>query len=137
MALSEDEAIPVAKAVMNAMLENPKLGSWDIINAVARKTRSEEVLTKIARYYVILGRVDDARRIGLALQDVHLRSVVMADVARCYLSRGEVEKAIDAALEVSDPGYTTILMSEILVKALEAELGGAGDGKAHSDAQKA
>ena len=135
-ALDEDEAIIVGKRLMNAILESPNLGNWEVINAIARKTRSEEILAKVARYYILLGRVEEAKRIGLVLQNVHLRSLVMADVARYYLSNEEVEKAIDAALEVSDPGYTSILMSEILVKALEAELRGGGNGKANPDAQK-
>ncbi len=136
-ALSEEEALTLGKRLMNAILEEPKLGNWDVIRAITVKARSEEILAKVARYYIILGRVEDAKRIGLVLQDVHLRSIVMADVARFYLSKGKVEEAIDAALEVSDPGYTSILMSEILVKALDAELGGERGGKAHSDAQKA
>ncbi len=127
-ALEPETALSVGKAVMNAILERPERGDWEVIKAVVEKAGSEDILAKVARFYVLKGHAEEARKIGSALDDLHLRSVVMADVARHYLGAGDIDRAINAALEVRDTGYTSMLMSEILVKALEAELGG-GDGK--------
>ena len=136
-ALDEVEAEDVGKAVMNRILENPELGRWEVIRAVAKKTRSEEVWAKIARYHVLVGDVEGARRIGNVLQSTKLRSLVMADVSHQYLKRGDVDKAIDAALEVREPKFTSILISEILVKALDKELSESGaHGKAEAVAGK-
>jgi hypothetical protein len=82
------------------------------------------VWDKIARYYVLIGDVESAMKIGLLLKEEELRSLVMADVAHHLVKRGEVERAIDAALEVRNPGFSSILVSEILIKALEQELPG-------------
>ncbi|WP_297508898.1 prenyltransferase [Thermococcus sp.] len=128
-ALEPETSLPVGKAIMNAILERPERGDWGVIKAVVEKTGSEDILAKVARFYVLKGRVEEARKIGSALEDLHLRSVVMADVARHYLKEGDVDKAIDAALEVRDARYTSMLMSEILLKALDAELGGGEVGK--------
>ncbi|NJE02325.1 prenyltransferase [Thermococcus sp. JdF3] len=123
-ALNETEAAIVGKEVMNAVLSNPKKGLQKIVEAVGKSTSSEEVWAKIARYYVLIGDVESAMKIGLLLREEELRSLVMADVAHHLVKRGEVERAIDAALEVRNPRFSSILVSEILIKALEQELPG-------------
>ena len=128
-ALSDEEARTVGKTLMNAILEEPTPEKRNIVNTIARFVRSEEVLAKIARFYVLINDVESARKIGLVLQNQRLRSIVMADVAHHYLKQGDVEKAIDTALEVRDRRFASILMSEILIKALQEELKGLGDGK--------
>jgi len=128
--LSEQEASRVGKAIMNRVLEEPNPEKRGIVNTVARFIRSEEVWAKVARFYVLIGDVESARRIGLALQTPKLRSVVMADVAHHYLKRGDIEKAIDTALEVRERRFASLLMSEILIKALNEELKVLGNGKA-------
>ncbi|WP_367884577.1 hypothetical protein [Thermococcus sp. JCM 11816] len=55
---------------------------------------------------------------GVVLQNPKLRSIVLADVARSYLKQNKIEEAIDAALEVRDRKFASLLMSEILVRAL-------------------
>ncbi|NJE04476.1 prenyltransferase [Thermococcus sp. MV11] len=121
-ALNEREAEIVGRAVMNRILEKPELGNWEIIKAIGKSTPSEEIWAKIARYYVIMGELEGAMKIGSILRDTRLRSVVMADVAHHFLKKGDVERAIDAALEVREPKFSSLLISEILVKALEQEL---------------
>ncbi|WP_297521328.1 prenyltransferase [Thermococcus sp.] len=123
-ALDEEEAELVGKAVMNAILERPEQGSGEIVSAIGKSTRSEEVWAKIARYYVLIGKTDAAAKIGSVIEDPRLRSVVMADVAHHLLKEGRVEDAIDAALEVRDGRFSSMLVSEILIKALENELPG-------------
>ncbi len=123
-ALDEDEAALVGKFVMNRVLERPELGSQEVVEAIGRSTRNEEVWAKIARYYIIMGEVDGAARIASLLHERRLRSVVMADIAHHLLKRNEIERAIDAALEVRDSKFSSILVSEILLKALERELDG-------------
>ncbi|AFL95702.1 hypothetical protein CL1_1503 [Thermococcus cleftensis] len=121
-ALNEREAEIVGRAVMNRILEKPELGNWEIIKAIGKSTPSEEIWAKIARYYVIMGELEGAMKIGSILRDTRLHSVVMADVAHHFLKKGDVERAIDAALEVREPKFSSLLISEILVKALEQEL---------------
>ena len=123
-ALNEEEASLVGKAVMNAILDRPERGSWEIVRAIGKSTSSEEVWAKIARYHVIVGEVEAAMKIGTLLKDDRLRSIVMADVAHHLVKKGEVEKAIDAALEVRNPKFSSIIVSEILIKALEREVPG-------------
>jgi len=123
-ALNDEEAELVGREVMNAILEKPELGSEEIVGAVAKSVRSEEVWAKIARYYVLTGRADVAARIGAAINEGRLRSIVMADVAHHLLKEGRVEEAIDAALEVRDGRFSSLLVSEILIKTLEKELPG-------------
>jgi tetratricopeptide (TPR) repeat protein len=123
-ALNEGESSKVGRALMNRILEEPAPEKREIVNTIARFTRSEEVWAKVARFYVLIGDIESARRIGLALQSPRLRSVVMADVAHHYLKRGSVERAIDTALEVRDGRFASLLMSEILIKALREELKG-------------
>jgi tetratricopeptide (TPR) repeat protein len=126
--LSDELAYEAGKALMNAVLERPERARPELINALA-KLGNEEILAKIARYHVLTGNVEGARAIGSALADTHLRSMVMADVAREYLRRGDVESAIEVAFDVREPDYASILMSEILVRALEMKLGGDGNGE--------
>ncbi len=128
-ALSEDEARAVGKALMNRILEEPGLEKRDIVNTIARFSRSEEVWAKVARFYTLVGDIESARKIGLVLQNQRLRSIVMADVAHHYLKQGDVERAVDTALEVRDRRFASILMSEILIKALQEELKGVSNGK--------
>jgi tetratricopeptide (TPR) repeat protein len=123
-ALDEHEAELVGKAIMNRILERPELGNWEIVKAIGKSTPSEEIWAKIARYYVLTGDFDGARKIGSLLRNSKLRSIVMADVAHHLVKEGDVERAIDAALEVRDPKFSSILVSEILIKALEQELPG-------------
>ncbi|NJE62458.1 prenyltransferase [Thermococcus sp. 21S7] len=123
-ALNEEEATLVGRELMNVILRNPRRDDWEVVEAVGKSTSSEEVWAKIARYYVLMGELEAAIRIGLLLKNGELRSVVMADVAHHLLKRGEVERAIDAALEVRNPRFSSILVSEILIKALEQELPG-------------
>jgi len=123
-ALTEGESSKVGRALMNRILEEPAPEKREIVNTIARFARSEEVWAKVARFYVLIGDIESARRIGLALQSPRLRSVVMADVAHHYLKRGSVERAIDTALEVRDGRFASLLMSEILIKALREELKG-------------
>lgn len=122
-AMNEEEATVVGKAVMNRILERPEKGDPAIIKAIGNGTTSEEVWTKIARYYVIRGgELEGAVRIANLIRDGRLRSIIMTDVAHHLLKEGgEVEKAIDAALEVRDPRFSSILVSEILIKALGGE----------------
>jgi len=129
-ALSGEESSRVGRALMNRILEEPTPEKREIVNTIARFARSEEVWAKVARFYVLTGDVESARRIGLVLQSPRLRSVVMADVAHHYLKRGDVERAIDTALEVRDGRFASLLMSEILIKALHEELKGLENGKA-------
>ncbi|ASI99058.1 prenyltransferase [Thermococcus celer] len=123
-AMNEEEATVVGKAVMNRILERPEKGDPAIIKAIGNGTTSEEVWTKIARYYVIRGELEGAVRIANLIRDGRLRSIIMTDVAHHLLKEGEVEKAIDAALEVRDPRFSSILVSEILIKALGEGLRG-------------
>ena len=123
-ALNEEEAEIVGKAVMNAILDNPELGSEDIVEAVGKSTPSEEVWAKISRYYVIMGKLDVAMKIASLIKSPELRSLIMADLAHQLLKRGEIERAIDAALEVRDEKFASILVAEILISALEKELEG-------------
>ena len=123
-ALNEEEAEIVGKAVMNAVLENPELGSEEVVNAVGKSTSSEEVWAKISRYYVLKGELDVAMKIARLVKSPELRSLIMADLAHQLLKRGEVERAIDAALEVRDERFASILVAEILIGALEKELEG-------------
>ena len=109
---------------MNAVLENPELGSERVVNAVGKSTSSEEVWAKISRYYVIKGELDVAMKIARLVKSPELRSLIMADLAHQLLKRGEVERAIDAALEVRDERFASILVAEILIGALEKELEG-------------
>lgn len=122
--LNEEEATAVGKAVMNKILEHPELAEERIIKAVGESTPSEEVWAKIARYYIKVGNIEAAMKIGSLLKDVRLKSIVMTDVAHNLLKAGDVERAIDAALEVRNPEFSSILISEILLKALEMELRG-------------
>lgn len=135
-ALNEGESSKVGRALMNRILEEPAPEKREIVNTIARFARSEEVWAKVARFYVLIGDIESARRIGLALQSPRLRSVVMADVAHHYLKRGSVERAIDTALEVRDGRFASLLMSEILIKALREELKGLENGKAQVAAGK-
>ncbi|NJE53964.1 prenyltransferase [Thermococcus sp. 21S9] len=136
-ALNEGESSRVGKVLMNRILEEPTPEKREIVNTIARFARSEEVWAKVARFYILTGDVESARRIGLALQSPRLRSVVMADVAHHYLKRGDVERAIDTALEVRDRRFASLLMSEILIKALHEELKGLENGKAQVAGGKA
>ncbi|AIU68863.1 hypothetical protein TEU_00115 [Thermococcus eurythermalis] len=136
-ALNAEEALLVGRALMNRILEEPTPDKRGIVNTIARFVRLEEVWTKVARFYVLIGDVESARRIGLSLQNQKLRSLVMADVAHHYLKLGEVEKAIDTALEVREGRFASLLMSEILVKALNKELEGLRNGKARITQEKA
>ncbi len=123
-ALNEEEATIVGKAVMNRILERPELGSWEVVEAIGKSTRNEEVWAKIARYYIVMDEVDGAARVASLLHEGRLRSVIMADIAHHLLKKNEVERAIDAAIEVKDPKFSSILVSEILLKALENEIDG-------------
>ncbi|MDK2913444.1 MAG: hypothetical protein PWQ79_359 [Thermococcaceae archaeon] len=121
-ALNEEEAAVVGKALMNAILENPKLGSDEIVNAIGSSTQSEEVWVKVARYYSLRGDLALVRKIARVIKTPELRSVVMADIAHRLLKEGKVEEAIDAALEVRDKKFSSIIVAEILINALEMEL---------------
>ncbi|NJD98208.1 prenyltransferase [Thermococcus sp. LS1] len=121
-ALNEEEAEVVGKVMMNRILERPEKGSWEIVKAIGKSTPSEEVWAKIARYYVLVGELEGAMKVGTLIQDRRLRSIVMGDIAHHLVKKGEVDKAIDAAVEVRDPRFSSILVSEILIKALEREL---------------
>ncbi|QDA31907.1 prenyltransferase [Thermococcus indicus] len=123
-ALNEEEAESVGKAVMNAILERPSLGSDSIVRAVENSTGSEDVLVKVARYYIVTGKLGEAMRIARSLRTERLRSITMADIAHNLVKAGRVEDAIDVALEVRDARFSSILISEILLKALEQELPG-------------
>ncbi|WP_297069665.1 prenyltransferase [Thermococcus sp.] len=122
--LNEEEATLVGKVVMNRILERPELGSREVVEAIGKSTRNGEVWAKIARYYILMDEVDEAMRTASLLHSERLRSVVMADISHHLLKKGEVERAIDAAIEVRDPDFSSILISEILLKALERELDG-------------
>ncbi|NJE04993.1 prenyltransferase [Thermococcus sp. M36] len=123
-ALDDDETTLVGKALLNRILDNPSPSLAGLVEAVVKNTRSEEVWVKAARYYVLTDRLDLAKEIGLRIQNPKLRSVVMADVAHSLLRKGRVGEAVDAALEVREPKYSSILISEILVGALDRELSG-------------
>ncbi|AMQ18359.1 tetratricopeptide repeat protein [Thermococcus peptonophilus] len=116
--LSDEDARIVGKLLMDKILENPTKALEEVVKAVARRVRSEAMWVKVARYYTLLGEVETARNIGVVLQDPKLRSIVLADVARSYLKQNRIEEAIDAALEVRDRKFASLLMSEILVRAL-------------------
>ncbi|WP_099212128.1 prenyltransferase [Thermococcus henrietii] len=128
-ALSHEEALEVGRVLMNRILEEPSPEKKRIVNTIARFVRSEEMLAKVARFYVLIGDVESARGIGAFLQNPKLRSIVMADVAHHYLKLGRVEEAIDTALEVRDARFASLLMSEILIKAVEKEVEGSGHGE--------
>ncbi len=89
-AMNEEEATVVGKAVMNRILERPeKGGDPAIIKAIGNGTTSEEVWTKIARYYVIRGgELEGAVRIANLIRDGRLRSIIMTDVAHHLLKEG-------------------------------------------------
>ena len=123
-ALNDEEAVPVGKAVLNRILERRSLDLWDVVVAVGRSTASEEVWAKIARFYVLNGRLEDAMKIGMMMKDKRLRSIVLADVAHNFVKAGNVDRAIDAALEVRDMRFASFLVSEILLSALDNELRG-------------
>ncbi len=123
-ALTDKEAVPVGKAVLNRILELRDLDLWDVVVAVGRSTANEEVWAKIARFYVLNNRLEDAMKIGMMMKDKRLRSIVLADVAHNFVKSGGVERAIDAALEVRDIKFASFLVSEILLAALDTELNG-------------
>lgn len=123
-AMSEEEAESVGKAVMNAILERPSLGNDSIVRAVENSTDGEEVLVKVARYYIVVGKLGEAMRVARSLRTERLRSITMADIAHNLVKLGRVEEAIDVALEVRDARFSSILISEILLRALEQELPG-------------
>jgi len=120
--LNEHEATEVGRALLNIFLENPGKGDWGIVRAIWERSRSEEVMVKIARYSLIKGDIEDAMRIVEYIENERLRSIVLADIAHRLLKMGEVSKAIDVALGVKDPKLSSILIAEILIGALDREL---------------
>jgi len=123
-ALDPETAEVVGKAVMNAILDNPELATDGVISAIGKSTSSEEVWAKIARYYILTGDLDVAVRIGRMLKTPRLHSLIMAAVAHKLVKMGRVEEAIDTALEVGDRKFASIIVAEILIEALEKEIGG-------------
>ena len=111
----------VGKEIMNHLLEHPERGDNELIKAI-REINSEEIMVKLVRYYILIGNVEEGRKVALNIKNTHLRSVALADVAHGFLKKNEVAEAIDAALEVKDPKFSSILVSEILLKALDNEI---------------
>ncbi len=121
-ALNEREATEVGRALLNVFLDNPDEGDWETIRAIWERSKSEEVRVKIARYSLIRGDVEGAMKIVGYIENERLRSIVLADIAHRLLKMGEISKAIDVALEVVDPKFSSILIAEILIGALDREL---------------
>ncbi len=119
--LSQEEKEIVGKEIMNYLIEHPEKGHDKLIKAV-KEINSQEIMVKLVRYYILRGNVEKARAIALNITDTHLRSIALADVANDLLKKNRIADAIDTALEVRDPRFSSILISEILVKALDNEI---------------
>lgn len=123
--LVEDERELVMGLVLDSLLEKPPDREYSrLVKKIGYLTTNERTLVKAVRYLSKLHSYENALGLASKITNPYLRSLAFGSIAVEKLKENDVDGAIDASLEVKDPRWGSWLLSEILAKILEVQVGG-------------
>ncbi|ASJ16682.1 hypothetical protein A3L04_06155 [Thermococcus chitonophagus] len=94
----------------------------EIVDVIAGKNISEDILIGAVKYYLSIDDLQNAMKVMSNLKSEKARSIALGFLAHYLIKVGNIGDAVDIVLSIKDKRLASRLASEILVKVVEGSL---------------